>query len=342
MTKSRKKTILTCLDCGKVVCGGKHLSHHIQKEHGYKKYEEYKIKYGIIKSQEQLLKEGAVKCEICGLIAHDLTSHITRTHKITTQEYKNKYKHNIRSDDYIQDQSNRIMGDKNPAYNHGGKYSPFSDKFIYSDKIDKEELIKKVSESSKNNGNNNTTIKYWIKKGFTENEAKEKISERQSTFTLQKCIKKYGEEDGIKIWVDRQEKWKNSCKKTKCNGFSKISQELFWKIYNNLNQKDCIFFAQLDENKNPDHSGINNEYRLKTSHRMLLPDFININLKKIIEFDGTYWHNKYKITNTNRLRDSDRDEILIKSGYDVLHIKEEDYKNDPDECLIRCLDFLNE
>ena len=130
MAKSRKKTILTCLDCGKILCGGKHLSHHIKKDHGYNNYNEYKIKYGLIKTQEQLLKEGAVECKICGLIAHDLTSHITRTHKITTIEYKNKHGNIIRSNNYIQDQSERIKGDKNPAYNHGGKYSPFSDKFI--------------------------------------------------------------------------------------------------------------------------------------------------------------------------------------------------------------------
>ena len=342
MAKSRKKTILTCLDCGKILCGGKHLSHHIKKDHGYNNYNEYKIKYGLIKNQEQLLKEGAVECKICGLIAHDLTSHITRTHKITTIEYKNKHGNIIRSNNYIQDQSERIKGDKNPAYNHGGKYSPFSDKFIYSDKIDKEKLIKKVSDSAKNNGNISTTIKYWIKKGFTESEAKEKLRERQTTFTLQKCIEKYGEEDGIQRWVDRQEKWKNSCKKTKCNKFSKVSQELFWKICNNLTEKNNIFFAELGEDKNPDYSGINNEYRLKTSHRMLLPDFININLKKIIEFDGTYWHNDHKITNPNKLRDNARDEILIDSGYEVLHIKEEDYKNNPDECVSKCLNFLNE
>ena len=142
--------------------------------------------------------------------------------------------------------------------------------------------------------------------------------------------------------MDRQEKWKNSCKKTKCNKFSKVSQELFWKICNNLTEKNNIFFAELGEDKNPDYSGINNEYRLKTSHRMLLPDFIDINLKKIIEFDGTYWHNAHKIKNPNKLRDNVRDEILISSGYNVLHIKEEDYKNNPDECISKCLNFLNE
>jgi hypothetical protein len=80
---------------------------------------------------------------------------------------------------------------------------------------------------------NTTQIKYWIKKGFNEDEAKFKIKERQRTFTLEKCIEKYGEIQGKNIWLDRQYNWHKNYKKS---NFSKISQELFWYIYNNLNE----------------------------------------------------------------------------------------------------------
>lgn len=341
MKKSKKKIILTCLDCGKEINGGAWLSRHVRLEHNYKTYNEYKIKHKLIKSKDDLEKEGAVKCGICGHLSHDLTSHITRTHKFDINEYKNLYGE-TRSSKYLSELSGRVKGEKNPAYNHGGKFSPFSEKFIYADKIDKNKLIEKVSKSVKENGNNSTTMKYWLKRGFTEEEAKENISERQRTFTFQKCIDKYGEEIGTEIWVNRQEKWQKSLRNSFSGGFSKISQELFWKIFEKLPDHSNIYFAELDENKKPDYSGKNHEYRLKLKTRIALPDFFDIKTKKIIEFDGVYWHEKKATTNSNKLREEKRDELLMNEDYKVLHIKELDYRNNPDKVVERCLSFLNE
>jgi very-short-patch-repair endonuclease len=341
MKKSRKKVTITCLECGEVINGGSHMSYHVKNVHNYSSYDEYKLKYNLIKSDQQLLNEGAVKCKICGIISHDLTSHITRIHKMCVKDYKEKYGE-IRSKKYLKNQSERISGDKNPAFNHGGKLSPFSDNFIYADKINKEELIKKVSESNKTNGNNSTTLSYWIKRGFTEEESRKKISEKQQTFTLQKCIEKYGEEVGIDRWVDRQNKWQDSFKKSRKNGFSKISQELFWKIYQNLNtNKKLVYFAELNENKNPDFSGNNHEYKLRLKTKVVLPDFIDFSTNKIIEFDGTYWHGKHLINQPNKMREEERDRHITEGGFKVLHIKEEDYRNNPENVIKCCLEFLN-
>jgi Protein of unknown function (DUF559) len=341
MKKSRKKTILTCLDCGLVIKGGAHLSRHVKQIHNYTSYDEYKIKYELLKTKEELKTEGAVSCKLCNMIAHDLTSHIFRTHKLSPTEYKKMYG-DIRSKKYNINQSERVLGDKNPAYNHGGKYSPFSDKFIYADKIDKNKISKKVSESNKNNGNNSTTISYWTKLGYSELDAKKKISERQKTFTLEKCIEKYGEEKGRERWLNRQEKWMISFKKSRKNGFSKISQTLFWEIYDNLNtDKNYIYFAELGEDKLLDDSGHNNEYKLKLPQRVLWPDFINIKTNRIIEFDGTYWHGEKMIQTPNKLRDDERDAILIQNNYKIMHVKEHDYRVNKNKVIKECLEFLN-
>jgi hypothetical protein len=53
-------------------------------------------------------------------------------------------------------------------------------------------------------------IEYWIKKGFDEEEAKLKVIERQSTFSKEICIKKYGEIEGLEKWQERQDKWLQS------------------------------------------------------------------------------------------------------------------------------------
>lgn len=67
------------------------------------------------------------------------------------------------------------------------------------------------------NSKRSNNINYWLNLGFTEDIAASKISERQSTFSLEKCIKKYGEQVGREVWIERQNKWKNSLKKSDYN-----------------------------------------------------------------------------------------------------------------------------
>lgn len=53
---------------------------------------------------------------------------------------------------------------------------------------------------------------YWLDRGFSEKEAIEKVSEYQSTFSKEKCIKKHGDEKGLAIWKERQDKWQETLK----------------------------------------------------------------------------------------------------------------------------------
>jgi len=239
MKKSRKKVELICLECNQKIIGGKHLSAHVQKEHDFESYNEYKIKHGLIKTNSDLLKEGAVSCKLCSTVAHDLTSHIIRIHKISCQEYKEKYG-DFRSTKFLNDISERVKGENNPAYQHGGKYSPFSDKFIHADKIDKAELCQKVSKSNRENGNNDTTIKYWLNRGYSEQESKDKISERQSTFSLAKCIEKHGEELGRQVWLNRQEKWQESLQNKSIEEIQQINMKKSTGRMNQLFNSDPV------------------------------------------------------------------------------------------------------
>lgn len=251
---------------------------------------------------------------------------------MTIEEYKEK--HNV---DSIKSQKaiDRVKGKNNPAFQHGGKYSPFSDKFIYADTTDKTELVEKVKQSKIENNSDTTKIEYWLKKtnGNVE-EAEKLLSERQVTFSLEKCVIKYGYEKGRKVWLKRQEKWHSNYKKS---NFSKISQELFWEICKELNSLEHIYFAELNENKEKDSSGINNELKL-TLEKVILPDFIDLNQKKIIEFDGTYWHGK--VGHGNKSREEERDNILLNNGYTIVHINENEFKNDKKGIIQKCIEFL--
>jgi hypothetical protein len=49
---------------------------------------------------------------------------------------------------------------------------------------------------------------YWMYyKDMNETDAMAEVSKRQATFSLDICIEKYGEEEGIKIWKNRQDRW---------------------------------------------------------------------------------------------------------------------------------------
>lgn len=270
----------------------------------------------------------------------DLTSHIFRKHNIKATQYKEMYPNMpIRSDALLKLQSERISGAKNPAYQHGGKFSPFSEKFI-NGTHNVESTKKKAKENKQKLNKDTTKIEYWLEKtnGNVE-EAQKLLSERQSTFSLNICIEKYGDETGREIWLNRQEKWHKSYKKS---NFSKVSQGLFWEISKELDDLSNIYFAQLDENKQKDSSGVNHELRLKLE-KLILPDFIDVKKGRIIEFDGTYWHEvKNKKYEFDKNPDTIREKILIDNGYKVLRIKESDYKNDKNGTLQKCMNFLTQ
>jgi len=58
--------------------------------------------------------------------------------------------------------------------------------------------------------NNPLTVSYYVNRGFSEDESKIKLKERQSTFSLSKCIERHGEELGYIVWKERQDKWQDS------------------------------------------------------------------------------------------------------------------------------------
>ena len=181
-----------------------------------------------------------------------------------------------------------------------------------------------------------SNIEYWVTKGFNYQQSKLKVTERQTTFSLDICIQKYGEEDGLKRFNERQIKWLTNYKRT---NFSKISQTLFWDILETepTIKNNNIFFATYNKG-NIDNSGKNNEYRLKLLNGVILPDFFDLDNKKIIEFDGTYYH---RLTPENSLREDKRDRMILESGYEMLHITETEYKNNKQEIIKKCVLFLN-
>ncbi|MCP4762916.1 MAG: hypothetical protein GY870_14145 [archaeon] len=198
-------------------------------------------------------------------------------------------------------------------------------------------------------------VDYWInKKGYTIDVAKEKVKESQTQFSKEICIEKYGEVEGLKIWEKRQEKWQQTMKskspeeqeriqRAKMNNggqsYSKISQELFTKLRNQLyNQFPDMKFATLQENGIVNDIGTNNEFCLLTEFSCRFLDFYIPSIDKCIEFDGDYWHGK----EGNKKRDEDRENEILSffPNMSILHIKECDYRKSPEKIIKRCMEFI--
>lgn len=232
------------------------------------------------------------------------------------------------------------MKARNPFTGHGKELSPFSKDFIgYKDKTE-EEKKKAVLEATKHDkiGRNPNQKEYWMKRGYSRKEAIEIISERQTTFSKEICIEKFGEEEGTKRWIERQQKWMGNYKKS---NFSKISQEMFWKIYDKIKDKNYdVYFATLHSiTKEKDESGYNHEYIIETMDGCVKPDFLLKDKKRIIEFDGDYWHCEAR---GNQERDRIRDKQLKEAGYEVYRVPERDYRREPIAMVYEAVQFLLE
>lgn len=279
-------------------------------------------------------KDDIVTCRLCEKTYSSLTNHLVSIHNINSAIYIDMFPGStVVSKNYSIKASEKIKGDKNPGYKHGGKLSPWSSNSMHHT----QEQIQTSKEAAKTNYTRckrNNCVEYYTSRGYTEDDARKLISERQRTFTLEKCIQKLGEEEGRKRHADRQHKWHKNFKKS---NYSKISQELFWSVYSQIKtevETSDVYFASY--NNGVMDSERNFEYVLKLESTSIKVDFIVLSKKIIIEFDGDYWHNLKR----NEGKDIKRDVQLGAMGFMVHRVKECEYNKDKDKTIKECVNLL--
>ena len=321
-------------------------------------------------------EENLITCKICGKQSTRIYGRHLKHHGITSEEYQKLYpgeplysvsdnkKTTVNSGKHMKEEkykkmfSEKISGQKNPnsksktTEEQRKQRSPFSKSFSkYENENECIEFSKKVHENITSE-QQSTRIEYWIKKGYNEEKAKEILSERQRTFTLEKCILKYGKDNGFNIWKNRQDNWSEKMIDTMIkNGnykkdFSKPEKELVEKLVNILDLKDDEHFSCL-----------NKQYFIydKINKRFYTYDFVHKINKKVIEFNGDYWHcnpNNYKSDFFNKRKqmtameiwelDEKRINKIKENGYKVLIIWESDYIHHKEETIQKCINFLND
>lgn len=268
-----------------------------------------------------------LKCCICQTSHLQLASHLFNKHQMSTVEYLEKYPDaKTVSEATSKIFSENVKGEKNAWFNHGGVLSPFSKK---NKKLSEDQRLAnqlKVKESTRKNGNNTTSLIYYLKKTDGDIEAaKELLKKRQTTFSLEKCIEKYGSEEGLKRWQDRQEKWHKNYKKS---NYSQVSQRLFEKLVEYAD--DCQYAER------------GGEFVFKTlSGSVYKLDFWVPSKLKVIEFDGDYWHGRGD-HQENKTREAKRDNEIINTSplISILHVREKHFYTNQEEVIKLCKDFL--
>jgi len=223
------------------------------------------------------------------------------------------------------------------------------------------EAIEKVSEYQRENSNkalkwakenpeeyknsNTSNINYYLNKGHSLEESKLLLKERQTTFTLEKCIKKHGEEKGKEIYETRQKKWvKKMFNPDTCmsSGRSMMADKI---VENILEKID-------DEKKLNILYGKDEKFIYSKKEKRCYKYDLCLG-KKIIEINGDFWHSNpkiYKSDDIHRIhkikcseiwkRDEIKIENAIEHGYDVLVIWESESVSDLEGTIKKCIDFL--
>jgi very-short-patch-repair endonuclease len=183
-------------------------------------------------------------------------------------------------------------------------------------------------------------------KKMSDEKLKKHKESMSGVFSLEWFIKKYGEEKGLELYrkrcvsISKTTFFKIYNKEQNKRNYSKKSQELFWKIYKELNLKNFnVYFAEL-----------NNEYSCGTNSNF---DFVFLDKKKIIEFNGDFWHANPKIYDGECLmevqkikakdvweKDKSKNSKVEDKGFEILTVWESDYIRNKKNVINNCIEFL--
>ena len=192
----------------------------------------------------------------------------------------------------------------------------------------------------------NVNIEYYLDNGFSIVESKNMLIERQTTFTLEKCITKYGLEKGTEVYNKRQKDWikkvfnENSCIS---NGRSMIADKFIENLIieiNNISITNRFLYG-------------NNEKFIYDNLEKNSKKYDLCYDKKIIEFYGDFWHSNPKIFDGNDIHkikkmkcseiwqfDKRKVDSAKEHNYEVLIIWESEYINNQEEIIKKCKKFL--
>lgn len=311
-----------------------------------------------------------VTCKWCGeKVKRIFGKHIETYHKgKTSEDYKREFSGaplttstdianfsrssglHMKEDKYRNLASEKMKGELNP--NHSSRTteseraerSPFSPAFYEKRGLTENDRTKFIDEALKGREFENSS-QYWLNRGYTIEEAIDKVHDRQTTFSIEKCVERYGEENGLAVWKARQELWKSKVFNEDTyigGGTSKLATTIIDEIVKGDVNGDQLKYGK-DEKFVTD----------TLNKRVYKYDITNIATQRMIEINGNFWHCKpglYEESFVNPVKqltakeiwdyDKRKTEIAESYGYKVMTVWEDEYYADPDGTIDRCIDFI--
>lgn len=204
----------------------------------------------------------------------------------------------------------------------------------YCEKYGEQEGLRRWEQYRKKQSYSGCKLEYFIEKYGSEiGKKKYELVNQRKAQTLKNYIEKYGKQEGTKKFNDYWDK----LNKNRSLGISKTSQELFNSL--SLINEDKTYYHQ----KNKEFNVFCNYS--KDVH-MYFYDFVDTRSKKVIEYNGDYWHRNpktYPPTEENqKIWENDRRKIrfIENLGYEVLIIWESEYLSNKQETIEKCNEFL--
>lgn len=210
---------------------------------------------------------------------------------------------------------------------------------------------KKSAESNVRKITSKRCIDYYTVRGHSKEEAKKLVSKEQKYFSKDICIKKYGEEKGLKIWKERQIKWQEVLKSKPPEEIARINKLKLFKG-GSVSKGGMQLYEQLEQQ----NINCKKQHAIqKNSTNFYVYDIVFEN--KIIEYNGDFWHaspKKYKADDIVNLpnnkttakeiwkKDQEKINFAQSQGYEVLIVWESDFKENKEEVLKKCIQFLTQ
>ena len=335
--------IKICPGC-KCEIESKKLSTHARMCEKYKEWKkgiEEKLTYDF------LYKEYIVKEKSMGQISRELGLFKTTLveNKIVEYGIKIRTPHENRMAKGYKELCQKTSMEKYGVPYHTMKESPIrekidngvKEKYGYDNISQVPEIKEKLSKKLK--GKRNGLKSYKHKTGFDNPYQNPIVKEKIRQTNLKKYSYEYAtQNDKVK------EKIKRTRNKHKVSGESLLAEQFFLKLESFLDLNDELMFK-------PKTKEFYIRYDEKTVYRY---DFVDLTKKKIIEFNGSFWHanpKKYSAGWYNSLvkktaqqiwdRDNQKAKLAQTQGFDILTIWDEDVKKDMDLILKQCVDFIN-
>jgi len=316
-----------------------------------------------------------IECKICGKKLKRITHSHVKTHNITIKQYQDKFGYDP-SILTCESLLNKFSVTEKSMIN---KYGEKDGKHRWNEYKEKQRVSNTYEYKKHKHGwtmeqfNSYNSSRAVTKENCIKRHGKVKglsvyneyiRKQRYSGCTIEYFIDKYGEPDGIREYnrVCREKghtidnyirkygilsvKKYNEYKNNQRPFYSKISQEMFDEIYDSIEYTKC-YYAKL-----------NKEYGIYLPHskQYTFIDFYVLDCNKAIEFYGDYWHcnpniydEKYVHTVYNKpakeVWDSDNNrisELYNHYGIDTLVIWQQDYIDNKNDTINKCLEFLND